>query len=92
MPWLQPRNGRSEVAGFFENLGALNFDKFVPKEILETDGLVVALVDVELTVKANGKRVAEEDEIHVWRFNDAGKVARFKEGLDSYAHHIAYHS
>ena len=89
VPWLQPRRGREAVAGFFESLGALDFHTFAPKTLLESDGVVVALVDVDFTVKATGKRITEEDEIHVWRFNADGKVARFKEGLDSLAHQLA---
>lgn len=72
-----------------ESLGGLDFHNFAPKVLLESDGVVVALVDVDFTVKATGKRVTEEDEVHVWRFNADGKVARFKEGLDSLAHQLA---
>jgi ketosteroid isomerase-like protein len=77
------------VAGFFESLGGLDFHNFAPKVFLESDEVVVALVDVDFTVKATGKRVTEEDEVHVWRFNADGKVARFKEALDSLAHQLA---
>jgi ketosteroid isomerase-like protein len=90
IPWLQRRRGPKEVGAFFESLGALEFHNFAPKEILESDGVVVGLVDIDFTVKATGKRITEEDEVHVWRFNGDGKVARFKEGLDSLAHQRAY--
>ena len=90
VPWLQRRRAHEAVAGFFESLGGLDFHNFAPKELLESDGVVVALVDVDFTVKATGRRVTEEDEVHVWRFNTDGKVSRFKEGLDSLAHQLAY--
>ena len=90
VPWLQHRKGRAAVGGFFEALGNLEFHNFAPKQLLEGDGVVVSLVDVEFTVKATGKRVAEENEVHVWHFNSAGQVSRFKEGLDSHAHQRAY--
>ncbi len=90
VPWLQHRSGRDADAGFFESLGAREFSKFEPKQILEGDGVVVALIDVDSTVKATGKRVAEENEVHVWHFNAGGKVSRLKFGLDSHLHQTAY--
>jgi ketosteroid isomerase-like protein len=90
VPWLQRRRGSAGAQAFFESLGALEFHNFAPKQIIEGDGIVVSLVDIDFTVKATGKRVTEEDEIHVWRFNADGKVARFKEGLDTLAHQLAY--
>src|SRR4051794_27659116 len=65
VPWLRKRDGREEVAGFFESLNALEFHSFTVKEILDGGDVVVALIDIDATVKATGKRVTEEDEIHV---------------------------
>jgi ketosteroid isomerase-like protein len=89
VPWLQPRRGRDAVGGFFESLGGADFHKFVPKQLIEGDGVVVALVDVDLTVKATGKRVNEVDEMHLWRFNAAGEVASFRHGVDTHAQQLA---
>ena len=89
VPWLQHRSGHNAVAGFFNSLSAVDIHKFAPKELLETDGVVVALIDVDFTVKATGKRVTEEDEIHVWRFNADGKVARYRHGVDTHAAQLA---
>jgi ketosteroid isomerase-like protein len=89
VPWLQARHGRASVGGFFEALGALDFHKFAPKQIIDGGDVVVALVDVEFTVKATGKKVAEEDEIHLWRFGSDGKVVRFRHGVDTHAHLMA---
>ena len=89
VPWLQRRRGPAAVAGFFESLGALEANKFAPKQLLEAGDVVVALIDIDFTVKANGKRIAEEDEMHLWRFNAEGKVARFRHGADTHMHHLA---
>jgi ketosteroid isomerase-like protein len=89
VPWLQQRRGRDAVAGFFESLGGADFHKFDPKQIIEGDGVVVAILDVELTVKATGKRVNEQDEMHLWRFNAAGEVTSFRHGTDTHAHQLA---
>jgi ketosteroid isomerase-like protein len=93
VPYLRKRRGREEVGGFFEAVGGgLEFEKFEPKEILEGDGVVVALIDVAFTVKKTGKSITEEDEIHVWRFNAAGEVARFRHGVDTHTSHLAHAS
>jgi ketosteroid isomerase-like protein len=89
VPWLQPRNGRASVVGFFESLSAIEFHRFVPTRLLGDAEVVVALVDLEATVKATGKRFAETDEAHIWRFNPDGKVARFRHRVDTYLQALA---
>jgi hypothetical protein len=59
------------------------------KEIIDGGDTVVALIDVEFTVKATGKRISEEDELHLWRFGPDGKVVRFRHGVDTHMHQIA---
>jgi ketosteroid isomerase-like protein len=86
VPWLQPRRGRKGAGEFFESLAAVEFHSFVPKAILEGENVVVALVDLSFTVKNTGKKVVEEDETHVWRFNAAGKVVRFRHCADTNQH------
>ncbi len=90
VPWLQPRRGRNEASKFFESLAAIEIHSFVPKAILEGGSVVVALIDLLFTVKNTGKKVTEEDETHVWRFNDAGKVVRFRHCADTNQHAQAY--
>ena len=84
VPWLQPRRGKAGAAEFFASLGELDIQKFVPKALLESNGLVVALVDVEATVKATGRRFVEEDEVHLWHFDEAGRVIRFRHRVDTH--------
>jgi uncharacterized protein len=90
VPWLQHRVGPEAVAGFFQAVGGLNIHKFQPKEFLEADDVVVVLLDVDFTVRETGRRVFEEDEIHVWRFDKQGKVLRYKHGVDSHKHELAW--
>ncbi|HEX7185775.1 MAG TPA: nuclear transport factor 2 family protein [Thermoanaerobaculia bacterium] len=90
VPWLQPRRGRTGAAEFFASLGELEIHTFILKAILEGDGLVVALIDVEATVKATGKRYVEEDEVHIWYFNEDGKVVRFRHRVDTQQHYQAW--
>lgn len=90
VPWLQPRHGRDQVPKFFEALGAVEFQKFEPKTFFENEDFVVVLLDVEMTVKATGQRIAEEDEVHIWHFNSQGLVDRFAHKLDTHQTWLAY--
>lgn len=91
VPYLERRRGPDGVAAFF---GALmenaELQRFVVKEVLAGERLVVALIDIELRVRATGRVVSEVDEVHVWRFDDQGRVARFRHALDSAAHAAAF--
>jgi uncharacterized protein len=89
VPWLQPRHGRAGAAEFFTSLGGLEIHRFVPKALLEEDGLVVAVLDVEATIKSTGKRFVEEDEVHLWRFNANGQVTRFRHRVDTWRQVLA---
>jgi ketosteroid isomerase-like protein len=89
VPWIQPHKGRQEVIQFFQSLAALEFDNFQVKTLLEADNVVVGLVDVELTIKANGRRITEEDEVHIWYFDSEGKVSRFRHRVDTHQQWMA---
>jgi ketosteroid isomerase-like protein len=83
IPWMQPRQGRQAVQGFFEALGALDFTRFQPTAVLESGLLVVALIDVAFTVRATGRTVVENDEVHIWRFDQQGLVTSFRHRVDT---------
>ena len=89
VPWLQALRGRAAVPQFFAALGALEFQKFQPKTFLESGNVVVALIDVAIAVKATGRVIVEEDEVHIWHFDDRGLVVRFAHKIDTYQHWLA---
>lgn len=90
-PWLLARDGRAAVAGFFEALAGLEIHRFEVKRLLADGPVVVALVDIEATVRASGRRYGERDEAHIWVFNEAGKVIRFRRRCDTLLQHRAFH-
>lgn len=93
IPWLSPRKGISGGREFFKVLqDSLNITKFNPKVILEKDNLVVALFDLDATVKKNGNRISEQDEVHLFYFNDQGKVVRFRHRADTHQQYEALQS
>lgn len=89
VPGLQPRRGRDEVPAFFEALSGVEIHRFEPKAFFESGNIVVVLIDFEGTVKATGQKVLDEDEVHIWHFED-GKVVRFRHRADTHQHHVAW--
>jgi ketosteroid isomerase-like protein len=93
VPWLQRRQGRTGAGDFFASLAQIDLQRFTPKVFLEhpQERVVVVLLDVEFVVKATGRRVVEEDEIHIFWFDAAGRISRYRHQVDTYQHYIAYH-
>lgn len=90
VPWLQPLWGRDAVPGFFQVFAeSVEVHRFEVKALLEGADLVVAIIDLEFTVRATGRRVVEEDEAHIWRFAD-GKVTRFRHRADTHQQQLAW--
>jgi len=48
------------------------------------------VIDLAGVVKATGRAVAEEHQVHLWHFNEAGKVACFCHKVDTYQHWRAW--
>jgi uncharacterized protein len=90
VPYLQRRHGRAGVLEAFAAIAGLEVVVFAPKMILENASLVAAIVEAEFIVRATGKRIVERDEVHLWWFDDDGRVARFKHAIDT-AQHAAAH-
>jgi ketosteroid isomerase-like protein len=90
IPWLKKRHGRAGAAEFFASLSALEIHTFIPKRFLEGPDLVVVLLELEASVKSTGKRIVEEDEVHIWYFDDKNRVTRFRHRVDTQQHLAAY--
>ena len=90
LPWLQARRGRAQVVGFFQDLAALDIQRFEPTTLLESGNVVVALIRLEVVVRATGRRVVEEDEVHIWHFDDRGQVRRFRHRVDTHRVWLAH--
>lgn len=93
IPWLSPRKGVNGGRDFFKVLAeSLDIQKFNPKMILEKDNLVVGIFDFEATVKKTGNRISEQDEVHLFYFNNEGKVIRFRHRADTHQQYEAMQS
>ena len=84
VPWLVHGRGRQHVARFFQRAAEhLEFIRFEVTALLAKDDLVIALAQLEARVKSTGKTIREIDEPHIWRFDERGRVARFRHASDT---------
>jgi ketosteroid isomerase-like protein len=83
---LQPRLGPAQVAEFFAHIAPWQLDEFSILDITPSARQVVVEVRAAWTLP-NGGRFADE-ELHLWSFDDAGKVVRLRHYVDT-AKHIA---
>jgi ketosteroid isomerase-like protein len=86
IPWLQPRHGAVNVPAFFESLAPLSFERFEPHTFFEDGNKVFALVALDVTHIASGKKYKFANEGHLWFFNHAGKVVKYQHVTDTAKH------
>ena len=86
IPTMARRTGPAEVAGFFAINGTWTLHEFTVLDVIGDGRQVVAEVRAEFTMP-NGGRWADE-ELHLWTFDESGRVVRFRHYLDT-AKHIA---
>lgn len=83
VPYMRSRSGRDGVAEFLQDMEkGYEMHTFNPHSFLAGRGRVAAVVEFDLTVKATGKRIHDE-EIHLFEFSDDGKVRSFRHFLDT---------
>jgi uncharacterized protein len=81
VPWLLPRSGKAGVLEFFAIVGTLKVSDFRVLSLMAGENQVAA--EVEIVTER-----FRDQECHLWRFNDAGKVERLRHYVDT-AKHIA---
>jgi ketosteroid isomerase-like protein len=80
VPWMQARKGKQGVVDFFKVVGELEVKDFEVLSIMANETKVAAELKFEARVPSTGKSYRDE-EIHLWTFNQEGKVI----GLRHYA-------
>jgi ketosteroid isomerase-like protein len=86
VPHLVPRRGRDDVAGFFGLIGAWTVRQFEVLDVIGDGRQVVAEIRASFELPG-GARFADE-EMHLWTFDESGRVCRFRHYVDT-AKHIA---
>jgi ketosteroid isomerase-like protein len=91
IPWLAPHRGRDGVRAFFQALkDHLAFEKFEINHVLGEGRLVIALVSMQAVVSTTHRRIVQNEDAHVWHFDDRGRVRRFRHLADTLQHAIAF--
>ncbi|MCO6479984.1 MAG: nuclear transport factor 2 family protein [Phaeodactylibacter sp.] len=86
VPWLKEGHGKEGVLAFFQTIGSmLQFKDFQVLSLMEGNSQVAAEILLEVDVPSTGRHFKEE-EIHLWTFNEAGKVSRFRHYADTAKH------
>ena len=85
VPWLRAIEGRDNVAAFFGELAKMEFHGFKVDDVFGDERKVVAQVSVDVSVKATGRRFRDE-EIHLWVFDEQGRVKSFRHYNDTAKH------
>lgn len=89
VPWLAPRRTPGEVAGFFTVLAEqLTFNDFQVLDLIASGDRVAAEIRLDVTSKASGERIVS-DEVHLWTFDDHGRVIVFRHYVDTAKHMAA---
>lgn len=86
VPWLAEKQGKEGVLAFFECIGRhFNFTDFQVLSLMEGGSQVAAEVMLTADLNGTGRQLGEE-EMHLWTFNEAGKVVRFRHYVDTAKH------
>jgi uncharacterized protein len=85
VPWFEARDGRDGVAAFFGSLGVMEIHDFQVLNMMEGGNQVAATIKMDFTVKETGERVRDE-EIHLWTFDDEGKIKGMRHYTDTAKH------
>jgi hypothetical protein len=86
VPHMTPRQGKAQVAEFFGLLGSYTVLEFAVLDIIGGGRQVVAEARVSFALPDGGRFTDEE--LHLWTFDDEGRVERFRHYVDT-AKHIA---
>lgn len=87
VPWLKPRMGKASVLEFFQIVGGFQISDFRVLSMMAGGNQVAVEVVIEADIPATGGHLRDE-ELHLWTFNEAGKVVRMRHYNDT-AKHIA---
>jgi uncharacterized protein len=86
VPSMQPRSGKAGVDEFFAVAASMGITDFKVVNMMEGDDQVAVSLVIESDVPGGGHY--RDEEIHLWTFDDDGKVTALRHYIDT-AKHIA---
>ena len=81
VPYLRYKKGVAGVIEFFQEVAKLGIKEFKILSVMEGANQIAAEIEIETAH-------FRDQEIHLWTFNEGGKVSRFRHYVDT-AKHIA---
>lgn len=87
VPWLTAQHGKEGALSFFKTIGEFTFTDFQVLSIMNGGNQVAAEVQISIEIPSTGQQLSDE-ELHLWTFDEQGKVIRFRHYVDT-AKHIA---
>ncbi len=84
VPWLQNRLGKNGVMEFFQVAGTIQFYDFQVLSLMDGGNQIAAEIILDVTL-ANGNRFQDE-EMHLWSFDEEGKIIRMRHYTDTHKH------
>ncbi len=89
VPWMQPQRGKEGVLAFFQSVGSsLQIKDFQVLSLMDGGHQIAAEFVIEADVLSTGGHYRDE-EMHLWTFNEAGKVVRLRHYIDTQKHVMA---
>ena len=88
VPWMIPRHGKQDVIRFFETVGQMEIVGLDVLSMMEGGNQVAVEFVLEANLPAWGDGHYRDEEMHLWTFDDSGKVVRLRHYTDT-AKHIA---
>jgi ketosteroid isomerase-like protein len=82
VPWMQARKGKQGVVEFFKSVGELEVKDFQILSIMSNENQVAVEFVFEAHVPWTGSHYRDE-EMHLWTFNEEGKVIRLRHYADT---------
>ena len=86
VPWLRPRKGRAGAAEFFQYVGTqMEVLDFRVLSMMAGPNQVAVEFVIEAKIASTGGHYRDE-EMHLWTFNEQGKVVRLRHYTDTAKH------
>jgi uncharacterized protein len=86
VPDLAARSGKDGVREFFGVVAGMQIEDLKVLDVLASERQVV--VEIDIQIAAGDTRIRDE-ELHLWTFDDAGRVVRLRHYVDT-AKHMAF--
>jgi uncharacterized protein len=87
VPWMAPRSGRDGAGEFFAIVGGLEIREFSVLAVMAGGDQVAAEIVIDAETPDGGRY--RDEEVHLWTFDDAGRVARMRHYTDTAKHALA---